>query len=86
MSRRPQNLASKVFEICEYNVFFAIPMSDNVLRKLRAVHRDLEEPVRALKKKEHKFVMIETGFDPQTFPAIKLERAPTKSKETKKHE
>lgn len=87
MSRRPQNVPASLFEICEYNMIFSSPTSDNVKRKYNAIHEGLYEQVQTLKYKEYKFVVKKVGEVPQVLDPLPLHNATikttTKSKEKK---
>lgn len=72
MSRRPQNVPSSLFEICEYNIYFSCPTSDNVKRKLNAIDEDLYAMVNQLEYKSFKFVIKEIGKKPERKNPINL--------------
>lgn len=64
MSRRPQNVPSALFEICEHGFYFSSPTSDNIKRKFSAIDYRLYEMVNNLKYKSFKFVYKELGKPP----------------------
>lgn len=84
MSRRPQNVPSALFEICEHNYFFSSPTSDNVKRKYSAIDSDLYEMVQGLEYKKYGFIYKEIGKPPiRCNPLPIFERKPTKRKTNK---
>ncbi len=82
MSRRPQDLPTKLYETADNVIIFASRNSDNVDKKLKAIDRELPKMVAKLKKGDYKFIVSEIGEKPKLFNPIPL----TKLKEKKKHE
>lgn len=65
MSRRPQNVPSALFEICEHSIFFSSPTSDNIKRKYNGIDSELYEMVHKVKYKSYKFVYKALGDRPK---------------------
>lgn len=83
MSRRPQDLPTKLYETADNVIIFASRNSDNVDKKLKAIDRELPAMVQKLKKGDFKFIVSTIGEKPILFNRISLEGRKAKGKTTK---
>jgi hypothetical protein len=70
ISRRPQDIPTKIIESCRYIVTFAVE-GDNVVQKFKRIHPKYEELLKELKYKDYRFVFKEIGHDPVIFCNVK---------------
>lgn len=81
MSRRPQDLPTKLYETSDNVIIFASRNSDNVDKKFRAIDKELPELVNGLKKGDFKFIVSVAGEKPALMNPIPLD---VKKKTSKK--
>lgn len=73
ISRRPQDIPTKVVESCHYNYIYILEGA-NALRKWDEVHRGLSNMITQLSFEKHNFVVKEVGKEPYYHKPIPLEK------------
>ncbi|MCH7516407.1 MAG: hypothetical protein IIB08_04690 [Bacteroidetes bacterium] len=73
MTRRPQDLLPLAVESSEFIIIFALPNSDNIERKMKAIHKDIQEMRTNLTKDNHKFIVLKLGDPPVLMNAVVLD-------------
>lgn len=71
ISRRPQDLPTKIVESCKHTFIFKLEGA-NALKKFEEIEKGLANKIRALDYKSHKFIYKIIGEPSKVFPAIKV--------------
>lgn len=74
ITRRPQDIPTKFFESCEHLFIYALPNSDNVDRKMKALDKNLPQMTGALKKGDYKFIHKQLGEEPKLKAPIPIKK------------
>ncbi len=71
VTRRPQDIPTKIVESCHYLFVFSIE-GDNVRKKMKNISPDLWKEVQKLEYKDYRFVVKPIGKKPYIHNAIKI--------------
>lgn len=72
LTRRPQDIPTKIYESSEHIFLYAMPNSDNVERKLASLDREIPILALQLHKDKHNFIHKRLGEIPTLMKPIKL--------------
>lgn len=84
ITRRPQDIPTKIVESCEHKFIFALPNSDNIERKMKTLDKEIPQLQTELSKDNHKFIHVKLGEKPKLMQPIKLERGNKNNGKAKK--
>lgn len=73
ISRRPQDIPTKIVESCKHLIIFKLEGA-NALRKFDEIHPDISKKIFEIDYESHEFVYKQIGKDPIKHPALKVEK------------
>lgn len=64
ISRRPQDIPTKILESCKYTIWFKVGDGENVMRKMGEISKDLPILMNQLQYKDYRYIIKEVGVAP----------------------
>ncbi len=81
ITRRPQDIHAKIVESSHHLFIFAMPNSDNIERKMKAIDKDLLMEMERLSVEEHNFIYKGIHKKPIVMPPLNINLDDTKHNE-----
>lgn len=82
ISKRPQNLSTKIYENSDYLVVFAVE-GVNVKKYLFNLHETMDEMLPKLSREKHNFILKQVGSEPRLYSKARIRELATGNIELK---